>query len=45
MRVRLLGGKRFESGKARVCAVAYASRRHMADEKSWCVHVSVSPRF
>jgi hypothetical protein len=26
MRVRLLGGKRFESGKARVCAVAYASR-------------------
>jgi hypothetical protein len=40
------GGKRFEAGKARVCAVAYTrAGRHMTDEKRWCVHVSLSPRF
>jgi hypothetical protein len=46
VRARAFGGKRFESGKAKVCAVAYTrAGRHMTDEKSWCADVSLSPRF
>ena len=46
VRARAHGGKRFESGKAKVCAYAYTrAERWLTDEKRWCVHVSLSPRF
>jgi hypothetical protein len=46
VRVRAEGGKRFESGKAKVCALAYTrAGRWMTDEKTWCATVSLSPRF